>query len=125
VSDETKKAWGDVGDRFASWGKGVAKRYHEKGTPERTPEEEEREFKRAAKELMDELGRGMEAAADTIRDEQARKEFADALKSMVAAIGTTFNEVSDGIRSGSKSSTEPPPPPPGTPGSDEGSKPEG
>ena len=114
MADDAKQAWSEVGEKFATWGKQVAARYHETAGPERTPEEEEKEFKRQAKEVIDELGRGVNAVADTIRDEAARKEFADALRAMGDAIGATVNEVGEGLRSrrGTSDTEEPPPPPP-------------
>lgn len=116
MTDDAKQAWTDVGEKFASLGRRVADRYKQTETPERS--EQERELERAAKELVDELGRGVSAFADTVRDQEAKEELAAAIKAMGDAITATFEEVRDGLRS-SKGSDEPPaptePPAPPTP----------
>ncbi len=116
MTDDAKQAWTDVGEKFASLGRRVAQRYKESETPERTEEERERELERAAKELVDELGRGVSAFADTVRDQEAKEELISAFKVMGDAITATFEEVRDGLRS-SKGSPEPPerPEPPSSP----------
>ena len=110
MADDAKQAWSDVGEKFSSWGRRVADRYRETDTEERTTEERERELERAAKELVDELGRGVSAFADTVRDDEAKKELTDAFKAMGDAITATFDEVREGLRS-SKTPPEPPPRP--------------
>jgi hypothetical protein len=83
MTNEAKQAWGEVGEKFSSWGRRLADRYHEKGTAEKADADEtERELKRAAKELVDELSKGVSALADTIRDDQAKKELSDALSAV-------------------------------------------
>jgi DNA-binding ferritin-like protein len=109
MSDSAKQAWSEVGEKFSSWGRRLTEKYHEAGPTERT-DETERELKRAAKELVDELSKGVSALADTIRDDQAKKELSDALTAMGNAITATVNEATDAIRS--KGGTPPPPPPP-------------
>ena len=91
------------------------------GTPGRRPisrdgigrgdaaDDAERELKRAAKELIDELSRGVSALGDTFRDDQARKDLTDAVSSIGDAITATVNEATDAIRSKGGSSTPPPP----------------
>jgi hypothetical protein len=110
MTDDAKQAWSEVGEKFSSWGHRVAERYRETDTEERTSDERERELERAAKELVDELGRGVSAFADTVRDDEAKKELTDAFKAMGEAITATFDEVREGLRS-SKGSDEPPAPP--------------
>jgi DNA-binding ferritin-like protein len=109
MADDAKQAWSEVGEKFSSWGHRVAERYRESDKEERTTEEREREIERAAKELVDELGRGVSAFADTIKDDEAKKELTDAFRSMGDAITATFEEIRDGLRS-NKGSDEPPPP---------------
>jgi hypothetical protein len=112
MTDEAKQAWGEVGEKFSSWGRRLRDRYHEKGTAEKADADEtERELKRAAKELVDELSKGVSALADTIRDDQAKKELSDALSAVGNAITATVNDATDAIRS--KGAPPPPPPPPG------------
>ena len=101
MAGSAKDAWGDVGEKFASWGHRVAEHYKETGSAdEATAEERERELKRAAKELVDELGRAFSTAGKTIRDDQANKELGDAVSAIGNAITATVNEASQAIRSG-------------------------
>ena len=101
MSDGAKDAWGEVGERFASWGHRVAEHYKESGSGEAgTAEETERELKRAAKELVDELGRAFSTAGKTIRDDQANKELGEAVSAIGNAITATVNEATQAIRSG-------------------------
>ncbi len=113
MTKDAKHAWGEVGDKFSSWGRRVADRYHEAGSAEATAADDaERELKRAAKELIDELSRGVSALGDTFRDDQARKDLADAVSSIGDAITATVNEATEAIRSKGGSPPPPPPPPP-------------
>jgi hypothetical protein len=111
MTESAKQAWGDVGDKFSSWGRRVADRYHQSGsTKQSDADEAERELKRAMKELFDELSRGVTALGGTIRDDQAKKELSDAVSALGDAITATVNEATAAIRS--KGSSPPPPPPP-------------
>jgi hypothetical protein len=117
MTKDAKHAWGEVGEKFSSWGRRVADRYHETGSTEATAADDaERELKRAAKELIDELSRGVSALGDTFRDDQARKDLADAVSSFGDAITATVNEATEAIRS--KGGSPPPPPPPPPPAGD-------
>ena len=110
MAESAKQAWGEVGEKFSSWGRRLADRYHEAESAEKADaDESERELKRAAKELVDELSKGVSALADTIRDDQAKKELSDALSAIGDAITATVNEATEAIRS--KGNTTPPPPP--------------
>jgi len=112
VTDNAKEAWSEVGEKFSSWGSRVAGRYRETGaTDQAAAEESERELKRAAKELIDELSRGFTALGKTLRDDQANKDLAAAVSAIGDAITATVNEATDGIRPG-RGSNEPPPTPP-------------
>jgi hypothetical protein len=111
MTESAKQAWGEVGEKFSSWGRRLADRYHEAGSAETADaDESERELKRSAKELVDELSKGVSALADTIRDDQAKKELTDALSAMGNAITATVNEATNAIRSRGNT-----PPPPATP----------
>ncbi len=105
MAESAKEAWGDVGERFTSWGKGLAERYHEAGkTGEQEAAAAETELKRAAKDLVDELSRGVTALGDTFRDDQAKRDLADAVGAIGDAITATVNEATEGLRSGRASS---------------------
>ena len=110
MTENAKQAWNDVGERFTTWGRRVADRYKEAGgTEPAQAEEAQRELQRAAKELIDELARGVTAIGDTLRDEQARRELGDAVSAIGDAITATVNEAAEGIRRGSGSGKDEPP----------------
>jgi signal transduction histidine kinase len=103
MTDSAKKAWTDVGDKFASWGRRVADRYKEaKPSEPETAEESQRELKRAAQELVDELSRGFTAVGDTMRDDQAKRDLGDAVSAIGDAITATVDEATEAIRSGGR-----------------------
>jgi hypothetical protein len=114
MTENAKQAWGEVGEKFSSWGRRVADRYQQTGSPETTdPEQAERELKRAMKELFDELSRGVSAVGATFKDDQAKQELSDAVNAIGDAITATVTEATEAIRS--KGSSSPPPPPPRPP----------
>jgi hypothetical protein len=118
MTESAKQAWGEVGDKFSSWGRRVADRYQQSGATEKTDADEaERELKQAMKELFDELSRGVSAVGATLKDDQAKKELSDAVNAIGDAITATVSEATEAIRSkGGGASTPPPPPPPPTGG---------
>jgi hypothetical protein len=109
MTESAKQAWGEVGEKFSSWGRRLADRYRETAPEKTDTDQAERELRQAAKELVDELAKGVSALAHTVRDDQAKKELTDALSAMGNAITATVNEATDAIRS--KGGTPPPPPP--------------
>jgi hypothetical protein len=114
MTESAKQSWGEVGEKFASWGRRLADKYHEAGSTEKADADQaERELKRAAKDVLDQLSRGMSALGDTFRDDQAKKELTDALSAIGDAITATVNEATDAIRSKGGSPPAPPPPPTG------------
>jgi hypothetical protein len=109
MTESAKQAWGDVGEKFSSWGRRVADRYHQAGsTHESDADEAERELKRAMKELFVELSKGVTAVGGTLRDDHAKKELSEAVSALGDAITATVNEATEAIRS--KGSSPPPPP---------------
>ena len=104
MTDSAKEAWSEVGEKFASWGRGVADRYKEGGPAEATAEESQRELHRSAKELVDELSRGFSALRNTIRDDAANKELSDAIDALGDAITATVTEAGQSLRSGGSGS---------------------
>jgi hypothetical protein len=114
MTDSAKQAWGEVGEKFSSWGRRVADRYHETG-PAGTNDADkaERELKRAMKELFDELSKGVSAVGATLKDDEAKKELSDAVNAIGDAITATVTEATDAIRS--KGDSTPPAPPPAPP----------
>ena len=121
MSDNAKEAWNDVGERFASWGRGVADRYRSaQPAGADSAEETQRKLEQAARELKNELTRGFTAVSETFRDEKAKKDLMDAVSSIGDAITATVNEASDAIKRGSSSSEKPKQEPEQEPGDDAG-----
>ena len=113
MTDGAKQAWGEVGDKFSSWGRRVADRYHQAGSTEAADADEaERELTRAMKELFAELSKGVSAVGGTLKDDQAKKELSDAVSALGDAITATVHEATEAIRSKGGPSSPPPPPPP-------------
>ena len=110
MSESAKEAWSDVGERFTVWGRGVAERYRSAGSAETGTADTETEMKRAAKELVDELSRGINALGETFRDDQAKRDLADAVSAIGDAITKTVNEASEGLRAGKASPRQDDPP---------------
>jgi DNA-binding ferritin-like protein len=119
MSEHAKEAWGEVGEKFSSWGRRVADRYKEAGSTQAEVEESQRQLVQAAKDVVDELARGFTAVGKTFRDEEANRELQEAVSAIGDAITATVNEATEGVRSGrskgedSDGSHEGTPPPPG------------
>jgi hypothetical protein len=115
MTESAKQAWGEVGEKFSSWGRRVADRYQQAGSTEKSDADEaERELKRAMKELFDELSKGVSAVGATLKDDEAKKDLSAAVNAIGDAITATVNEATEAIRSKSGSTPPPPPPPPPT-----------
>lgn len=100
MSENAKEAWSTVGERFASWGQRVVDRYKEAGSPDATPADSQHELERAAKELVDEIGRGFSAVSRTLRDDAANQDLGAAVSAIGDAIKATVDEAKQGLRSG-------------------------
>lgn len=110
MDQSAKDAWSQVGDRFASWGRGVASRYREAGSDTgESAEETQRSLEKAARDLKDELGRGFTAMSATFRDDQAKKDLQDAVSAIGDAITATVEEASKALRRGASGSEKPDP----------------
>jgi hypothetical protein len=119
MTDEAKQAWGDVGEKFASWGRRVSDRYKESEHSEAETEETTRELQRAAREVIDGLTRGVTAVGGTLRDREATEDLKAAVSSLGDAITATVTEATEAIRSskkteGSEEAAEPSVEPTGT-----------
>jgi DNA-binding ferritin-like protein len=104
MTENAKDAWGEVGERFASWGRRVSDRYKETGSVKDPTDAPTGELQRTAKELVDELSRGFSALNTTIRDDAANKELSDALDALGDAIKATVTEAGQSLRSGGSGS---------------------
>jgi hypothetical protein len=113
MADDAKQAWNDVGERFASLGKRITDRYKEAGPGgEASARETQRTLEHAAKEVGDQLTRGLDALGATIRDDEAKADLKEALNATGDALGTTFEEAAEAIRRTVRSKGDPTPPPP-------------
>jgi len=111
MTDEAKQAWGDVGEKFASWGRRVSDRYKESEHSEAETEETTKELQRAAREVIDGLTRGVTAVGGTLRDREATEDLKAAVSALGDAITATVTEATDAIRSGKAEPAEAPEPP--------------
>jgi signal transduction histidine kinase len=100
MTDEAKQAWGDVGEKFASWGRRVSDRYKESEHSEAETEETTRELQRVAREVIDGLSRGVTAVGGTLRDHEATEDLKAAVSAIGDAITATVTEATEAIRSG-------------------------
>ena len=99
MAGSTKEAWSEVGERFTSWGRHVADHYKETGPEgEEVAHESQRKLEEAARELGDQLNRAFTALGDTLRDERAKSDLMDAVRSIGDAVTVTVTETSDAIR---------------------------
>jgi len=122
----SKDAWGDVSERFASWGRLVAERYRERPpsgtadaseTASETSDDRGRGLDDAARDVGDQLNRAFTALGDTLRDTEAKERLKDAVKALGDAVSMTVTEATDEIRrrvgsQGGSSRDEGVPPPP-------------
>jgi signal transduction histidine kinase len=100
MTDDAKQAWGDVGEKFTSWGRRVSDRYKESAHSDAEAEETTKELQRAAREVIDGLTRGVTAVSGTLRDHEATEELKAAVSALGDAITATVSEATDAIRSG-------------------------
>jgi len=109
MTGNAEQAWTEVGERFSSWGRRLAGRYHAAGGAEAaTAEETEQELQRIAKDVIDELSRSFTALGKTLRDDQANQDLGAAVTAMGDAITATVKEASQAIRSGRSAGSDPP-----------------
>jgi hypothetical protein len=109
MTESAKQAWSDVGEKFTSWGRQVADRYEKDGPADAAATaESQRELQRAARELVDQLSRGVAALGGTLRDDRANKELMQAVSAIGDAISATVNEATEGLRSGGASGGDKP-----------------
>lgn len=99
MTDDAKQAWGEVGEKFASWGRRVVDRYEGSARTEAEEAETKREIERVAREVIDGVTRGVTAVGGTLRDQEATEELKSAVSALGDAITATVNEATEGIRS--------------------------
>jgi hypothetical protein len=110
MSDDAKEAWGRVGEKFSSWGRRVSDRYGAAGSSAAPSNEDMKELQRAAKEVIDEVTRGVTAFGHTLKDDEANKELGQAVNAIGDAITATVKDVTDSISKGASDKDVPPRP---------------
>src|SRR4051794_11415810 len=116
MADDAKKAWNDVGERFASVGKRLSQRYREMApSGEAGAREAQRKLEDAAKEVSDQITRALDALGTTIGDEAAKADLKQAVTAVGHALGTTFDEAGEGGPPGRGAEGRRPPPAPPPP----------
>ena len=110
MAEDAKQAWNDVGERFASLGKRLSERYQEAGpSGEAVARETQRTLEETAKEVGEQITRGLDVLGATIRDEEAKADLKHALTAVGDALGATFDEAAEAIRRTVGSKDEDPP----------------
>jgi hypothetical protein len=119
--EETKRAWDEVGERFAELGRMISERYRRLGE-ERTSQPttaEEDAWADAVRRATDEVDRAFTSLGGTLRDETARQHLRETGRKLTDALKVTFTEASEEVRlaMGGRQSTAPsePAPPPDPP----------
>jgi hypothetical protein len=99
MAGRTQDAWNEVGERFSSWGRHVAEHYKETGASAgEAAQESQRKLEEAARELAEQLNRAFTALGETLRDEGAKADLKEAVRSIGDAITVTVAETGDAIR---------------------------
>ena len=98
--DETKRAWGEVGERFSKLGQMVSERYQRlsEEKPSRSPGSGESAVADALRRATDELDKAFTSLGDTLRDADAQQHLRDTGKKLGDALKVTFAEVSEEVR---------------------------
>jgi hypothetical protein len=99
MAGTAQEAWNEVGERFASWGRRVADRYKEAGSEaDAAAQETQRKLEEAAREVSEQLNRAFTALGDTLRDEGAKTDLKQAVRSIADAFAVTVTETGEAIR---------------------------
>jgi HAMP domain-containing protein len=109
MTDGSKQAWGEVGERFTSLGKRLADNYRSGQPDAPTPKETQRDVQEVVREIGNQLGRALDALDETVRDEDARRDLRGAFTALGTAISATVDEATGAMRS--TSNTDEPPRP--------------
>lgn len=91
---DADESWAEVGEHFSKLGKSFRDHYEE----QEGAEEAGADIKEAFKGLADAAGRVATTVGESFRDPVVKTEAKEAANSIVAAIGTTFGEVSDELK---------------------------
>jgi hypothetical protein len=99
MAGNAKEAWGEVGERFSSWGRLLTERYREiEGPAGEAGQETQRKLEEAARDLTEQVNRAFTALGDTLRDDRAKSHLKDAVRAIGDAVGVTVTETGEAIR---------------------------
>jgi DNA-binding ferritin-like protein len=111
MTDETKRAWNDVGERFSSLGKRLADNYNANDKTATSAKETQHKVEEVVRDIGNQLGRALEALDETVRDDDARKDLKGAISARGTAISSSVDEAAGAIRGGAGKPGEEPPRP--------------
>jgi hypothetical protein len=110
MTEASKRAWGEVGERFTAVGKRLASNYRTGETAPASPAETQRKVEEVVREIGNQLGRALEALDETVRDEDARQDLKGAVTALGTAISASVEEAAGAIRGQTSTPKEPPRP---------------
>ena len=105
---ETDQSWQNVGEKFTELGRKFRQHYEARGettepateeSPEEIPAEESSEMKQALETIGDGLERVFGSIGDSLQDDEVKAQARSAFSSLLDAIGETFSELGDEVRS--------------------------
>lgn len=96
--DESKKAWDDVAEGFATFGRMISERYKELSEKEASKTEGGKASD-AIRRATEELDRAFTSLGDTLRDDEAKEQLRTTGKKLSDALKATFSEVGEQLRS--------------------------
>jgi len=111
MAEESKQAWNEVGNRFASVGKRLANAY-QAGAKEDdvSAKEAQHKVEEVAREIGNQLDRAFDALDVTMRDPEARADLKIAFGALGTAISASVNDAAEAVKNRSGDDTEPPRP---------------
>jgi hypothetical protein len=99
MSESSKDAWNQVGDKFGEWSRLLGEKYRKRGEELGTTAEEDRKkLDDAIQTVTRQLDQAFTSLGETLRDPDAKKQLKEATKAFGDALSTTFAEVGGQIR---------------------------
>jgi F0F1-type ATP synthase membrane subunit b/b' len=97
MAQNSKDAWNQVGERFASFGRHLSDHYKEAGS-EQNATDSQRKLEEAARQIGNQLDRAFSALDGTLRDAEAKKDLKDAVGAIGSAVTATIDDAGNVIR---------------------------
>ena len=101
--DERKKAWDEVAEGFAKFGRMVSERYKELGEKD-TSQPDGGAGSDAIRRATEEMDRAFTSLGDTLRDDEAKEQLRSAGQKLSEALKATLSDVGEQLRSRRRSS---------------------